>query len=148
MFVNNKDYGQLTKKISPPSHKKTDFLSAFIAGGTLCLIGELLRKLYEFFGCDTKLAITLVALTFIAVAAILTGFGLFRKLAGIAGAGILVPITGFANAVVAPAIEFKNEGFILGIGVKIFSIAGPVILYGVTASVIYGILYYLWGVLF
>ena len=143
MNISNKEYGRLTKKLSPPSAKVKDFLWAYIVGGLICVIGQLLMELYGYFGATEKQIKMLVPVTLIFIAALLTGLGLFPKIAKRAGAGTLVPITGFANAVVSPAIEFKNEGFILGVGAKMFTIAGPVIVYGTIASVIYGIIYWL-----
>ena len=142
MNISNKEYGRLTKKLSPPSAKLKDFLWAYIVGGLICVIGQLLMELYGYFGATEKQIKMLVPVTLIFIAALLTGLGLFPKIAKRAGAGTLVPITGFANAVVSPAIEFKNEGWILGLGAKIFQIAGPVIAYGTVASVVYGIIYW------
>ena len=142
MNISNKEYGRLTKKLSPPSAKVKDFLWAYIVGGLICVIGQLLMELYGYFGATEKQIKMLVPVTLIFIAALLTGLGLFPKIAKRAGAGTLVPITGFANAVVSPAIEFKNEGWILGLGAKIFQIAGPVIAYGTVASVVYGIIYW------
>ena len=142
MNISNKEHGRLTKKLSPPSAKVKDFLWAYIVGGLICVIGQLLMELYGYFGATEKQIKMLVPVTLIFIAALLTGLGLFQKIAKRAGAGTLVPITGFANAVVSPAIEFKNEGWILGLGAKIFQIAGPVIAYGTVASVVYGIIYW------
>ena len=143
MNISNKEYGRLTKKLSPPSAKVKDFLWAYIVGGLICVIGQLLMELYGYFGATEKQIKMLVPVTLIFIAALLTGLGLFPKIAKRAGAGTLVPITGFANAVVSPAIEFKNEGFILGVGANMFKIAGPVITYGTVASVVYGIIYWI-----
>ena len=112
-------------------------------GGVICVIGQLLMELYKSFEWDEKVVKMAVPVTLIFIAALLTGLRLFDKIAKHAGAGTLVPITGFANAVVAPAIEFKSEGFILGVGAKIFAIAGPVIVYGTVASVVYGVIYWI-----
>ena len=143
MNISNKEYGRLTKKLSPPSAKVKDFLWAYIVGGLICVIGQLLMELYGYFGATEKQIKMLVPVTLIFIAALLTGLGLFPKIAKRAGAGTLVPITGFANAVVSPAIEFKNEGFVLGVGANMFKIAGPVIVYGVLASAIYGVIYWI-----
>ncbi len=142
MNISNKEYGRLTKKLSPPSSKLKDFLWAYIVGGLICVIGQLLMELYGYFGATEKQIKMLVPVTLIFIAALLTGLGLFPKIAKRAGAGTLVPITGFANAVVSPAIEFKNEGFVLGVGANMFKIAGPVIVYGTVASVVYGVIYW------
>ena len=141
--MNNKEYSSLVKKLSPPSPKWKDFIWAYCVGGFICVIGQLLTELYTSFGWQEKVVKMAVPVTLIFIAALLTGLRLFDKIAKHAGAGTLVPITGFANAVVAPAIEFKSEGFILGVGAKIFTIAGPVIMYGTVASVVYGFIYWI-----
>ena len=133
----------MTKKASPPSPKVKDFVWAYIVGGAICVIGQLLTELYTSLDLPEKVVKMAVPVSIIFIAAVLTGIGVFDKIARLAGAGTLVPITGFANAVVSPAIEFKNEGYILGVGAKIFTIAGPVIMYGTIASVIYGIIYWI-----
>jgi len=134
------------KKYVTESAKKSNLLlnvtKAFVIGGLICCIGEALVKLYLWLGISLETARTLESVTLIFLAALLTGLGYFDNIAKHAGAGTLVPITGFANAVVAPAIDNKNEGFIMGVGAKMFVIAGPVIVYGTIASVIYGIVYY------
>ena len=143
MLPDNKKYNEMTKKASPPSPKLKDFVWAYIVGGAICVIGQLLNELYTAFDLPEKVVKMAVPVSIIFLAALLTGLGLFDKIARRAGAGTLVPITGFANAVVSPAIEFKNEGYILGVGAKIFTIAGPVIMYGTVASVVYGIVYWI-----
>ena len=143
MDISNKEYGILAKKLSPPSPKWKDFLWAYIVGGFICVIGQLFMELYGYLGFNEKQVKMLVPVTLIFIAALLTGLGLFQKIAKRAGAGTLVPITGFANAVVSPAIEFKSEGFVLGLGANMFKIAGPVIVYGTVASVIYGVIYWI-----
>lgn len=142
LFPENNIYDNYVKALSPPSPKIKDFLWAFFVGGFICLIGQLLFFLYGYIGVSQKIIKMLVPVTLIFASALLTGIGVFDKIAKRAGAGTLVPITGFANAVAAPAIEFKNEGFILGVGANLFKIAGPVIAYGTAASVIYGVIYY------
>lgn len=129
--------------MSPPSPKLKDFVLAFCIGGLICGFGELLFIVYEYSDIPEKTAKMLVPTTIIIIAALLTGIGVFDKIAKHAGAGTLVPITGFANAVAAPAIEFKNEGYILGIGANLFKIAGPVIAYGTAASFLCGVLYFI-----
>ncbi len=143
MLPDKKKYNEMTKKASPPSPKLKDFVWAYIVGGAICVIGQLLNELYTAFDLPEKVVKMAVPVSIIFLAALLTGLGLFDKIARRAGAGTLVPITGFANAVVSPAIEFKNEGYILGVGAKIFTIAGPVIMYGTVASVIYGVIYWI-----
>ncbi|MBR3968213.1 MAG: stage V sporulation protein AC [Clostridia bacterium] len=143
MLPDNKKYSEMVKKASPPSPKLKDFIWAFCVGGAICVLGQLLIELYTSLGMEETKVKMAVPVTLIFLAALLTGIGVFDKIARRAGAGTLVPITGFANAVVSPAIEFKNEGFILGVGAKMFTIAGPVIVYGTIASVIYGIIYWI-----
>ncbi|MDD6479148.1 MAG: stage V sporulation protein AC [Oscillospiraceae bacterium] len=141
MKPSNKEYNEITKKMSPPSPKLKDSIFAFLVGGFICVIGQLFTELYTTLDLSEKAVKMAVPSTLIAIAAILTGLKIFNRIAKFAGAGTLVPITGFANAVVSPAIEFKNEGFILGVGAKMFTIAGPVIVYGTVASAIYGVIY-------
>lgn len=142
MGFNSKEYAEVVKKNSPPSPKIKDFIWAYVVGGIICVIGQLLMELYKWIGFDEKTVKMAVPVTLIFIAALLTGLKLFDKIAKHAGAGTLVPITGFANAVVSPAIEFKSEGFVLGVGANMFKIAGPVIVYGTVASVVYGIIYW------
>ena len=113
---------------------------AFLIGGGICALGEVWRQLLLSWGLQEDTAMATVSVTLVALSALLTGLGLYHKLARFGGAGTLVPITGFANAMVSPALEFKAEGWVLGLGVKLFSVAGPVITYGTAASVIYGFL--------
>lgn len=143
MRPDNKEYSNMTKRLSPPSPKIKDFIWAYCVGGLICVIGQLLIELYTYLELSERVVKMLVPVTLIFIAALLTGLRLFDKIAKRAGAGTLVPITGFANAVVSPAIEFKREGFVLGLGAKIFTIAGPVITYGVLASVVYGVIYWI-----
>ena len=119
-----------------------DCLRAFLSGGGICLLAQILKDVYGMLGADEKTAGTLVSATLILLAALLTGFGVFDKIASFAGAGTLVPITGFANAVVAPAIDARTEGLVLGVGANMFQIAGPVVVYGTVAGVLYGIVYW------
>jgi stage V sporulation protein AC len=135
---------ELIKKYSPGSTILKNSLLAFIFGGLICLIGELILGLYINMGADEKSASTLVTVTLILIAALLTGLGIFDKIAKHAGAGTLVPVTGFANAVVSEAMDAKNEGYVLGVGAKIFTVAGPVILFGILSGVVYGVIYFLY----
>lgn len=141
--MSNKEYGRLTKKLSPPSPKIKDFIWAYCVGGLICVIGQLLNEFYTSLDLSQKQIKMAVPITLIFIAALLTGLRLFDKIAKRAGAGTLVPITGFANAVVSPAIEFKSEGWVLGLGANMFKIAGPVIVYGTLASVVYGVIYWI-----
>ena len=141
------DYKRTIKKFTPRSPILKDSFFAFLFGGSICLFGELLSNLFIFFGLSEKDSYTLVTVFLILIASILTGFGVFDKIARHAGAGTLVPVTGFANAVVSPAIDTKSEGLILGVGAKIFTVAGPVILYGVLSGAFVGFIYYISGLL-
>lgn len=143
MSISNNEYGKMVKKASPDSPLWIDCLKAFFIGGAICCFGQFLLYLYIQFGLDNKEAKTLVSMTLIVITAILTGIGVFDKIAKHAGAGTIVPITGFANSVVSPALEYKSEGFVMGTGASIFKIAGPVILYGTTAASVYGLIYYI-----
>ena len=140
MQITNKEYDQLTKKRSPNTKLYLTLPKAFFIGGIICCVGESFLNFYSTLGLTKTQAGSVTSITLIFISAILTGFGLYDKIAKHGGAGTLVPITGFANAVVSPALEFKTEGFILGTGAKIFIIAGPVIVYGITASVVYGLI--------
>jgi len=132
----------MVQKSSPKSTTFKNCVKAFVVGGAICVLGQSLYAMYEHFGAQKDLAGSLVAITLIFIAIALTGFGVFDNIVNFAGAGASVPITGFANAVAAPAIEFKKEGFILGVGAKMFIIAGPVIVYGTISSMIVGAIYY------
>lgn len=145
MKMTPEEYAQRVKRVGPPSSLFRDCAWAFGVGGAICLLGEILRQRYLAMGADTQLAGTLTSCTLIALSAILTTLGLYQRLAVWGGAGSLVPITGFANGVVSSAIEFKTEGRVPGTGAKMFTIAGPVIVYGTLASVIYGLIYALLG---
>ena len=141
MSVSKREYKEMTEKASPKSKSLKDCLKAFLIGGAICTFGEFLSNLYLYIGLSKDEASAFVSITLIVISALLTGLGIYEKIAKHAGAGTLVPITGFANSVVSPALEFKTEGYILGVGAKIFIISGPVILYGILSSSIYGIIY-------
>ena len=141
--MTEREYGRLVKEMSPKSPLKKDIIKAFVVGGFICLVGQAAMNLYISFGMEKQDASTAASMTLVALSALLTGLSLYDNLAKHAGAGTLVPITGFANSVAAPAVEFKTEGFILGVGAKMFTIAGPVIVYGVSASVVYGFIYWI-----
>ncbi|MBO5006599.1 MAG: stage V sporulation protein AC [Clostridia bacterium] len=140
-------YKKYVKQRSPSSPLFKDMALAFISGGLICAFAE---GLYNFYLCleinETDVQ-TLVPVTLVFISALLTGIGVFDSIAKYAGAGTLVPITGFANAVIAPALDDKSEGLVMGVGAKMFTIAGPVIVYGVIASVIYGIVYWITGIM-
>ena len=141
--MTEKEYQKLVDDVSPKSPMGKDCLGAFLVGGTICAIGQFFINYYTKLGLDKTAAGTAASMTLVVMSAVLTGLSLYDNIAKYAGAGTLVPITGFANAIAAPAVEFKTEGFILGVGAKMFTIAGPVIVYGVSASVIYGFIYWL-----
>ena len=144
------EYKQMADKASPPSPSAMNYPRAFVVGGLICCIGQGLTQLYsDAFGLEQTQARGAASVSLILIAAVLTALGWFAPIARFAGAGTLVPITGFANAMVSPAMEFKSEGYIFGVGAKLFTIAGPVLVYGISASVIYGIILWLtkliWG---
>lgn len=143
MKISKKKYGELVKKASPPSPIFKNCIVAFCVGGFICVLGELLTLLYAELGAGQQQIKMLIPVTLIFFAVLLTALKIFDNIGKFAGAGTLVPITGFANAVASSAIEFKTEGFVLGVGAKIFTIAGPVIMYGTVASVVYGIIYWI-----
>ena len=141
--MTEKDFQALTEELAPRSPMGKDCFHAFWIGGLICTIGQVFLNFYINIGLDKDMAGTAASMTLVALSALLTGLSLYDNIARHAGAGTLVPITGFANSVAAPAVEFKTEGFILGVGAKMFTIAGPVIVYGVSASVVYGLIYWI-----
>ncbi len=144
MNMNKETYKKYADARAPKSPIGKDCLRAFLVGGLICTLGQGLTDIYQkLCGIPKEDAGTLTAATLILVAAILTGAGIFDRIAKFAGAGTLVPITGFANAVVSPAVDAKSEGLILGVGSKIFSVAGPVLLYGTLAGTLYGVVYWI-----
>ncbi len=142
MDMTNNEYVKYTESKSPKSKVVRNSLFAFLVGGTICAVGQGFLNLYKYLGLEQETASTLATVTLIFLSALFTGLNLYPKLAKYAGAGTLVPVTGFANAVTAPAIESRTEGFVLGVGAKIFTIAGPVILFGTLSSMICGVIYY------
>ena len=141
--MTEKEYGALVKDLMPKSPIWKDCFNAFWIGGLICTLGQLILNGYLALGMEKQDAATAMSMTLVAISALLTGLSLYDNIAKHAGAGTLVPITGFANSISAPAVEFKTEGFILGVGAKIFQIAGPVIVYGISASVVYGLNYWI-----
>ena len=139
----NEGYKRMIKSFSPKSPSLKNCLFAFLIGGLICFLSQWLFFLYEGIGMEEKAAGTLVTVTLIFLASLLTALGIFDKIAKRAGAGTLLPVTGFANATVSPAMDAKNEGFVMGVGSKIFTVSGPVILYGTLASILYGAIYYI-----
>lgn len=145
MDMNNQEYNQYVSSHAKPSPIWKDMLWAFCVGGAICAGGQGLMALYQNLGASKDDAGTWTSITLIFLASLLTGLGVFDNIAKRAGAGTLVPITGFSNAMVSPALEFKSEGFVTGTGAKLFTVAGPVLAYGISASVIYGIIIYALG---
>lgn len=143
-FMNKNEKERLIKKHSPRSPILKNSLLAFLFGGLISLIGRLLLSLFLSLHFDEKSSLTLVCISLIGLAAILTGLGIFDNIARRAGAGTLVPVTGFSNAVVSEAMDARSEGFILGVGSGIFTVAGPVILFGIFSGFIYGVIYYIY----
>ena len=141
--MTTKQYSQIVKNNSPKSNTRTNCLFAFLIGGAICAAGEGLVQLYELIGLDVLHAKSLCSVTLIFIGIVLTALHVYDRLARHAGAGTLVPITGFANSMASPAIEFKSEGFISGLGAKMFVISGPVIVYGTLSAVLYAALVYL-----
>ena len=141
--MTEREYGKLVKNMAPRSPMGKDCFNAFWIGGLICILGQLAVNGYTALGLEKQDASAAASMSLVALSALLTGLSLYDDIAKYAGAGTLVPITGFANSIAAPAIEFKTEGFILGVGAKMFTIAGPVIVYGVSASVVYGLIYWI-----
>ncbi len=143
MNLSQEQYARMVQRVSPKSSLVKDCLCAFAVGGLICVIGQLLTDTYQLtWGLSLPDARCFTGITLVAISALLTALGLYDNIARLAGAGTLVPITGFANAVVAPAIEFKTEGLVMGLGAKMFIIAGPVIVYGTVAATLYGLILY------
>lgn len=140
MDMSNQEYSRYVQKKAPPSPIWKNLLWAFCVGGGICTIGQALLNLYKSLSLPETEAAIAVSVTLIVAAALLTGLGIFDDIAKHAGAGTIVPITGFANAMVSPALEFKSEGLILGTGAKLFTLAGPVLVYGISTSVLYGLI--------
>lgn len=145
--MNNTEYDRLTKRKTPPSPLFKDTLCAFTVGGGICALGQLIREGWQVAGFEAETAGTLTSVTLVFLAAVLTGLGLYDKIAKHAGAGTLVPITGFANAVASPAVEHKTEGQILGTAAEMFTIAGPVIVFGTLAAAMYGVVLWIVGLM-
>ena len=141
--MTEKQYDQLIRELSPRSPAWSDCAWAFCVGGGICALGQFFINTYASLGLKDQDAASAASMTLVLIAAVLTGIGIFDDIAKHAGAGTLVPITGFANAIAAPAVEFQTEGRILGTAAKMFTIAGPVIVYGVSASVVYGLIYWI-----
>lgn len=141
--MTQRQYEKLVQEMMPKSPIVKDCVNAFWIGGLICTLGQAFINLYIWLGLEKSDASTAGSMSLVTLSALLTGLSLYDNIAKYAGAGTLVPITGFANSITAPAVEFKTEGFILGVGAKMFTIAGPVIVYGVSASVVYGLIYWI-----
>ena len=141
--MNKKEYIQLVKRRARRTPVAKNCLRAGLCGGAICAVGQALTEFYLFMGAEKTVSSTLTTVTLILIAALLTGIGVFDRIARFAGAGTLLPVTGFANAVVSPAIDTKSEGLILGVGAKIFTVAGPVLLYATLSGVVWGVIDYL-----
>ncbi|MBP3939945.1 MAG: stage V sporulation protein AC [Christensenellaceae bacterium] len=145
-IMDKQEYAKLVRERMPKSNTGMECLRAFLVGGLICVLGELLHIFYlEHWQMSEDNAAALVSITLIFMGALLTGLGVYDLIGKFAGAGSIVPISGYANSVTAPALEFKREGFILGVGAKLFTIAGPVLVYGITSSILVGILYCIFG---
>ena len=142
LYLDKENYAAYVKARAARSPVMTNCRNAFLVGGLICAFGEVLSYAYRAWGLPERAAATGVSVTLIFLAALLTGIGVFDNIARVAGAGTLVPVTGFSNAVASPAIDTRSEGWIMGVGAKIFTVAGPVILYGTLSGVLYGVIYY------
>ena len=147
MEIDKKEYGKYVKKVTPVHGLAKNMMRAFVTGGIICTVGQVFMGVYGGMGLEKESAAAWTTLSLIAASVILTGLNVYPKIVKWGGAGALVPITGFANSVVAPAIEYKAEGQVFGIGCKIFTIAGPVILYGILSSWVLGVIYWIGGVM-
>lgn len=143
--MTKEEYEEYCKKKTPNSKLFSNILKAFLVGGAICCLGQAIIECLCAMGLDSKTAGTWSSISLVFLGAVFTGLGLYGRLAKFAGAGTIVPITGFANAVVSPALEFKTEGYVTGTGAKMFIISGPVIVYGISASIVYGVILWLWG---
>lgn len=140
MKLTEQEYSKIVERTTPNTSEWKTLPAAFVVGGFVCVLGQAFQDLYMYWGVEKSVAASLASISLIFIAVLLTGLSLFGKIAKFAGAGTLVPITGFANSMASPALEFKSEGYILGLGAKMFVIAGPVLVYGITASVLYGVI--------
>lgn len=145
--MTNEEYGKYVDCLAPKSKCLKDCLNAFWVGGLICVLGQLLMNGFQALDLSKDLSATATSICLVFLSALLTGLAVYDDIAKLAGAGTLVPITGFANSIAAPAVEFQTEGIILGTCAKMFTIAGPVLVYGTAASVIYGIIYWIWTLL-
>lgn len=142
----NKDYQEYVNKKSPNSPILKNCFNSFWVGGLICLIGQFITEICLYNGLDKTTSATIVSISLIFLSAFLTSLNIFNKIGKFAGAGSLVPITGFANSIVSPAMEYKSEGYITGVGAKMFTVAGPVLVYGISSSIVVGLLYLLFNI--
>ena len=138
-----KDYQDYVDKKTPNSPILKNCFNAFWIGGLICVIGQIISSYCKAQGLDIQISGTIVSIILIGISAFLTGLNLFNKIGKFAGAGSLIPITGFANSIVSPAMEYKSEGYVMGVGAKMFTVAGPVLVYGISSSVLVGIIYFI-----
>lgn len=143
MNITPQAYSEMSRRAEPKSNVAVNTLTAFCVGGGICIIGQIIRSVFEAYGFDNEKTSLWTSVILVSLSAFFTGLGWYQKLAKHAGAGTLVPITGFSNSISSSAIEAKSEGLVLGVGTKIFNIAGPVILYGCSAAFVYGLIYYI-----
>lgn len=143
--MTEKQYGKLVQEMAPKSPMGKDCFHAFWIGGLICVLGQLFMNGYGALGLGKTDAGTAASMTLVALSALLTGLSVYDDIAKVAGAGTLVPITGFANSIAAPAIEFRREGLVMGVGARLFTVAGPVLVYGITASIAVGVIYWIVG---
>lgn len=139
----NKSYQDYVDKKTPNSPIIKNCFNAFWVGGLICVIGQLINSYCKYKGLDIQISGTIVSIILIGISAFLTGLTIFNKIGKFAGAGSLIPITGFANSIVSPAMEYKSEGYVMGVGAKMFTVAGPVLVYGISSSVIIGMIYFI-----
>lgn len=142
----SKDYQEYVDQKSPNSPIWKNCFNAFWIGGLICSIGQIIFSFCEYKGLDETASGTIVSIILIGISAFLTALNWFNKIGKIAGAGSLVPITGFANSIVAPAMEYKSEGYVMGVGAKMFTVAGPVLVYGISSAIIVGLIYFIFNV--
>ena len=140
-----KDYQNYVNKKSPNSPIIKNCINSFWTGGLICTIGQFIAEICKYNGLDNELSSTITSIILIFFSAFLTALNIFNKIGKFAGAGSLVPITGFANSIVSPAMEYKSEGYIMGVGAKMFTVAGPVLIYGISTSILVGIIYYIFN---
>ena len=143
MGMNNKEYTEYVEQKAEKSNIVKDCIIAFIVGGIICIIGQIIKDIALNMGADEKTSGSICSISLIFIGALLTALKLYQRIGKVAGAGSIVPITGFSNSIVSPAIEYKSEGLVLGIGANMFKVAGPVLVYGIGSSVILGLIYYI-----